>query len=136
MMRRSFVRGSMLALIGALSLAGSPEALAQQCELPGVLVVLDRSASMTGQIGGQRKWDIAVSALQSMLDDHGDEARYGLMLYPGPSGGGANGVEGPVGACRFNQQDDVCTPQRPRCTTGEVVVDVAQGTAKIGRAHV
>ena len=111
---------------GVLALPGPAQA--QQCEYPGVLVLLDRSASMTGLINGQRKWDIAVAALQAMLEDHGDEARYGLMLYPGPSGGGANGVDGPVGACRYNQQNDVCTPQRPRCTTGEVMVDVARGT--------
>ena len=121
-----------LALVTALGLSvlvAPVRAEAQRCEFPGVLVVLDRSASMTGQINGQRKWDIAVAALQSMLDDHGDAAYYGLMIYPGPSGGGDNGVDaGPVGACRYNQRNDVCTPQRPRCTTGEVVVDVGANT--------
>lgn len=101
---------------------------AQECESPGVLLVVDRSISMRNRIDGERKWDIATSAIDAMLTEHGANADFGLMIYPGPSGGGANGVLGPVGACRYNQADDVCVPDAPRCTTGEVVVDTGANT--------
>ncbi|MCA9546737.1 MAG: hypothetical protein KC613_20165, partial [Myxococcales bacterium] len=103
-------------------------AAAQQCEFPGILVVLDRSLSMRSTIGGERKWDIARGALDNILATHGDAANFGLMIYPGPSGSGANGVVGPVGACRAELAEAACTPLAPRCTTGEVVVDIARNT--------
>ena len=113
-----------------LSLLSLPAVAGAQarCESPGVLVVLDRSVSMRGDIDGASKWDIARDAIGSMLMGHGDAAHFGLMLYPGPSGNGAAGVEGPVGACNFNRVDQGCSPDRPRCSTGEVVVDVGPNT--------
>ncbi|MCB9550141.1 MAG: VWA domain-containing protein [Myxococcales bacterium] len=99
------------------------------CEFPGVLLVLDRSISMyTGRIGDVRKWDIARDATAGILNDHEDAAHFGLMIYPGPSGSGANGVVGQVGACDYNGQNAGCAPLTPRCTTGEVVVDIAPNT--------
>ncbi len=115
----------MLAAVVALpGVAGAQ----QQCEYPGVLVVLDRSLSMQGQIDGTAKWDIARDALDTLLTAHGDAADFGLMLYPGPSGSGANGVQGPVPACNYNRMDAGCEPLAPRCTTGEVVVDIGRDT--------
>jgi len=49
---------------------------------PNVLIVLDKSGSMDDPVAGQRKWDTAVSAVESLLAQHGDEIRFGLMLYP------------------------------------------------------
>jgi len=113
-------------------------AAAQRCEFPGVLMVLDRSASMySGRINDVRLWDIAREATAGILNDHGDAAHFGLMLYPGPSGTGANGIEGVVGACDYNGADVGCEPLRPRCTTGEVVVDIgANNTNAINNALV
>ncbi|MFN3198937.1 MAG: vWA domain-containing protein [Bradymonadia bacterium] len=118
-----------MAALLSVGVASPPQAHAQNCEYPGILVVLDRSISMySGRIGGTRKWDIARDATASMLNAHGDAAHFGLMLYPGPSGNGAQGVEGAVGACNYNRQDAGCTPLAPRCTTGEVVVDIGANT--------
>jgi MYXO-CTERM domain-containing protein len=114
--------------LAALLLSAPFTASAQQCESPGVLVVLDRSISMQGEIDQVTKWDIARGALDGMLMTHGDAAHFGLMLYPGPSGSGANGVDGPVPACNYNRQDAGCTPDAPRCTTGEVVVNTGANT--------
>lgn len=121
----------MLRLISlAVALGAAVPALAQQrCEFPGVLLLLDRSASMyNNRIDGVRLWDIARDATAGILNDHEDSAHFGLMLYPGPSGTGANGIEGPVGACDYNGRDAGCAPLTPRCTTGEVVVDIADNT--------
>jgi len=98
------------------------------CRFSDVLLVVDRSLSMEGQIDGQTKWDITRGAVDSVLNNYGEQANFGLMIYPGPSGDGAAGVEGPVGACRASLMDGMCSPQRPRCSTGEVVVEPAQGT--------
>ncbi len=114
-------------LSALLALTWASPALAQQCEFPGVLLVLDRSISMNATIDGEKKWDIATGAVSSMLADHGDAAHFGLMVYPGPSGDGAAGVVGPVGACDFNRVDQGCEPLAPRCSTGEVMVDIGGG---------
>ncbi len=114
----------LLAAVVVVALLAAPGAGAQECEYPGVLIVLDRSTSMTQRIGGQQKWDIAVDAILNLLGEHEHDAHFGLMVYPGPSGTGANGVEGDVGACNWNHADVGCSPSRPRCTTGEVVVDI------------
>ena len=116
----------------ALSLIFTQQALAQSgCEYPRSLIILDRSASMQSQIGGETKWQIASNAIESMLNQYGQSTYFGLMLYPGPSGLGAQGVEGAVGACRRNQQNDTCSPSMPMCSTGEVVVGVGPNTAQL-----
>ena len=102
---------------------------AQNCEYPSALIVLDRSMSMRGNIDNKTKWDIATQAINRVLADYGESTHFGLMIYPGPSGSGANGIEGPVGACDFNYQDDGCEPSAPHCTPGEVVVEMGAGTA-------
>ncbi|MBU1430428.1 VWA domain-containing protein [Myxococcota bacterium] len=107
-----------LALLLPLSASG------QNCEYPAALVVLDRSTSMQGTINNKTKWDIATDALSGILARYEDAAHFGLMLYPGPSGTGANGIEEIVGACDFNNAYHGCSPLAPHCTTGEVVVDV------------
>ena len=100
----------------SLSLSFTQQALAQAgCEYPRSLIILDRSASMQSQIGGETKWQIASNAIESMLSQYGQSTYFGLMLYPGPSGLGAQGVEGAVGACRRNQQNDTCSPSMPMC---------------------
>ncbi len=118
----------LLSVVAIAALLPVGAAAQDQCEMPGILVVLDRSISMRGEIDGVTKWDIATDAISSVLGTHGDSAAFGLMLYPGPSGSGANGVNGAVGACNFNHVDAGCAPETPRCTTGEVVVDIAENT--------
>ena len=85
--------------------------------------MVDRSISMRGLVDGERKWDLTTRAVEAMLNDQGGNAKFGLMIYPGPSGGGDLGIEGPVPACEENMEVVMCTPTEPHCTTGEVVVE-------------
>ena len=48
---------------------------------PNVLIVLDRSDSMDEQGGGGTKWNLARSALNQILADHGDNVRFGLDMF-------------------------------------------------------
>ncbi|MBU0553316.1 hypothetical protein KKF91_13210 [Myxococcota bacterium] len=105
----------------------SATAWAQNCEYPGVLVILDRSVSMQGTIDGTTKWDIAQDAVAGMLMEHGDVAHFGLMLYPGPSGTNPLGID-TQNDCLTNGSEAGCAPETPRCTPGEVVVDIGANT--------
>jgi hypothetical protein len=51
---------------------------------PNLLVVLDRSCSMTKQVAGSgmNKWQIAVAALQQMTTSYVGKIRFGLTLFP------------------------------------------------------
>ncbi|MBM4318712.1 MAG: VWA domain-containing protein [Deltaproteobacteria bacterium] len=129
---RSVGNGSSIGMgaLVLLSLLAAPplgrDAAAQSCEYPAVLLVVDRSSSMwTGSIDGVRKWEIAREAILEMVDRFREGIRFGLMIYPGPSGTGSNGIEGTVPACAISPPD--CTPERPKCTTGEVVVEIGPG---------
>ncbi len=117
---------TVTSLFVGLALTGPSASAQDSCEYPGVLLVVDRSTSMKGRIGDRTKWDIATEAIDLMVHSHEDEIYFGLMIYPGPSGTGANGIEGEVPAC-FGGVD--CTPDAPQCTTGEVVVDIGPSTA-------
>ncbi|MBN2359845.1 MAG: VWA domain-containing protein [Deltaproteobacteria bacterium] len=49
-----------------------------------VMIVLDRSSSMTQNIGSDgSKWNVAKAAIAQMLAAHGSEIRFGLNLFPG-----------------------------------------------------
>ncbi|MFO0555600.1 MAG: VWA domain-containing protein [Polyangiaceae bacterium] len=50
---------------------------------PNVLIVLDRSSSMTENIGGGTKWDIARTAINQIVGMFNTDVRFGLLLYPG-----------------------------------------------------
>jgi hypothetical protein len=49
---------------------------------PNLLIVLDRSCSMTDTVGGQTKWQIAVSALKKLGASYRGLIRFGLTLFP------------------------------------------------------
>jgi hypothetical protein len=50
---------------------------------PNLLVVLDRSCSMTSVVsGGMDKWQIAVAALNGMTTAYEGQIRFGLTLFP------------------------------------------------------
>ena len=50
---------------------------------PNLLVVLDRSCSMTENIGGGvTKWDAAVAALNTLTTTYAGDIRFGLSLFP------------------------------------------------------
>jgi len=49
---------------------------------PNMLLVLDRSCSMTALVGDVTKWDIAVAAINKMTIDYTSKIRFGLTLFP------------------------------------------------------
>lgn len=50
------------------------------------MVLLDKSSSMvTGFIGDETKWDVAVGGLEQVLDTYQAKAEFGLMTFPQPS---------------------------------------------------
>lgn len=49
---------------------------------PNLLVVLDRSCSMTEKIGAQTKWQIAVDALNGLMTTYANQIRFGITLFP------------------------------------------------------
>jgi hypothetical protein len=49
---------------------------------PNLLVVLDRSCSMTDMVGNTTKWAIAVAALNNMTQTYAGKIRFGLTLFP------------------------------------------------------
>lgn len=49
---------------------------------PNLLVVLDRSCSMTNKVGAQTKWEIAVDALKTLTTTYNGKIRFGLTLFP------------------------------------------------------
>jgi len=49
---------------------------------PNLLIVLDRSCSMTSAVNGKSKWAIAVAALNGMMVSFKDDIRFGLTLFP------------------------------------------------------
>ncbi len=62
-----------------------------------VLIVLDRSGSMDDLIGGTRKWDIATSAIATLLASYGDRVRFGLVMYSSDADCGPGLLEVDVG---------------------------------------
>jgi hypothetical protein len=75
---------------------------------PNVLIVLDRSGSMDDDLGNQgTKWQVALDAIGEVVTDNGNDARFGLSLYPGIDSECDEGVG---------------------CAPGAVFVDVGPGT--------
>lgn len=55
---------------------------------PEVMLVLDRSGSMSSAFGTGSRWSTLVSALESALPPVNEQMALGLTLYPAPSTGG------------------------------------------------
>ncbi len=69
-------------LLGASAVADA----ADNCTPARVMVVLDKSSSMvTGMIGSQTKWDVAVDGLGQVLSAYEAKSEFGLMTFPNPS---------------------------------------------------
>ena len=49
---------------------------------PNMLISLDRSCSMTGNVNGDTKWEIAVSAITTLTTNFASKLRFGLALFP------------------------------------------------------
>ncbi|MCB9584363.1 MAG: VWA domain-containing protein [Polyangiaceae bacterium] len=80
------------ALIGLGFGLNSAPAQAQSCDPPKILFVMDASSSMNQTTtGGITKWDAVQSAAHAVFQAHGAAAQYGLMTFPGATGGCAAG---------------------------------------------
>ncbi len=69
-----------------LESACGAESAGAQVVAPNVLLVLDRSCSMTKLVGGRSKWSIAVDAVGAMTTTLAGRARFGLGLFPDKQG--------------------------------------------------
>lgn len=69
-----------------LESACGAESAGAQLVAPNVLLVLDRSCSMTKLVGGRSKWSIAVDAVNAMTATLAGRARFGLALFPDKQG--------------------------------------------------
>lgn len=66
---------------------GAEETVAEAVP-PNLLIVLDRSCSMTAEVGGVPKWTIAVQALNTLTTTYAGKIRFGLTLFPDLEGMG------------------------------------------------
>lgn len=60
---------------------GATEAKAEAVA-PNLLIVLDRSCSMTATAGNATKWEVAVAAIQTMTTKFNGKIRFGLTMFP------------------------------------------------------
>ncbi|MCA9672473.1 MAG: VWA domain-containing protein [Myxococcales bacterium] len=75
---------SLAITVGALAatLAAPNSAHAQCGQVPEVVVVLDRSESMTETISGQTKWALASAAVNQLAGQFAGQLKFGLMMFP------------------------------------------------------
>ena len=67
-----------------LLLATQPVSAAPQCgTAPEMMLVLDRSGSMTGLTGGKSKWSHATTAVKNLSSKYATQIRFALMIFPG-----------------------------------------------------
>lgn len=67
---------------------------------PNLLIVLDRSCSMTEKVGNLTKWQIAVAAINQLTKTYSTKIRFGLTMFPdtvNPICGQAALIPTPVG---------------------------------------
>lgn len=61
-----------------------------------MFIAFDKSGSMNDLIGGQRKWDIATTAIKSVTSQYQSQIQFGLMLFPAGAASNQQCVPGPV----------------------------------------
>ena len=81
-----------------IALSSARPAHAQHCDIPRVLLTVDRSSSMLGDAGGLTKWDAATVAISDVTMAYEGRIDFGLSVFPFPD----------------------------RCQPGEVVLDFGQ----------
>ncbi|MCB9597705.1 MAG: VWA domain-containing protein [Sandaracinaceae bacterium] len=73
----------VLGSLGFTSLAG--RAHAQRCDLPQVLLSVDKSSSMLGELpSGGTKWDAARMAIGELTSAYAESIAFGLQVFPYP----------------------------------------------------
>jgi MYXO-CTERM domain-containing protein len=88
-MRRSKIAKYVTAALAGLILMTPVRAEADPpaCTPPQLLIILDKSSSMTGASGtaGMNKWEVAEAAITQLTGTYGGSVDMGLMLFPDPS---------------------------------------------------
>jgi len=66
---------------------------------PNMMILLDRSGSMDGDIGGRTRWDVAKDAVRTVTERFDDSIRFGLATYSSclPGGCSAGSIVVPIG---------------------------------------
>jgi len=57
---------------------------------PNVMILLDRSGSMSGDAGGDSRWNVAKKAIQGVTTKYDDKLRFGLATYSSCKSGGCS----------------------------------------------
>ncbi|MFO0568420.1 MAG: vWA domain-containing protein [Polyangiaceae bacterium] len=57
---------------------------------PNVMILLDRSGSMTGDAGGDSRWNVAKKAISTVTTQYDDKLRFGLATYSSCTSGGCS----------------------------------------------
>ena len=121
--------GTVDAGTGGIDAAASDAA---PCEAPDMLVLLDRTMSMHKRPDGSKppdtpaghmesKWYIAVTALEALTAELGNNVRFGLTLFPRDPGGDV--------CITLSDRINGMTATNPSCEAGETVVGPGPGTA-------
>ncbi|MBU1218807.1 VWA domain-containing protein [Myxococcota bacterium] len=88
----------LLAVISVVPISAKAQ---DSCSVPKVLIVLDKSSSMTRTLDGHTLWYWAQQAVTTLVNAYDGRIDFGLMIYPGTN----------------------------HCSTGQVQVDVGPGNA-------
>ncbi|MEZ4340463.1 MAG: MopE-related protein [Sandaracinaceae bacterium] len=82
-MRRASILLTALALSSGVLAAGTAQA--QRCDLPQVLLTIDKSSSMLGALpAGGTKWDAARMAIGELTSAYAESIAFGLQVFPYP----------------------------------------------------
>lgn len=114
------------AVVAPLAAHGNP-----LCKAPRVLVLLDKSSSMTETVGAKSKWSIATEALTTVLTTYQQTIDFGLMIFPDPNQCSPGKVLVPVGpnnASAILGKLGVAPPQYGNYTPMAQTLDVAAVT--------
>ncbi|MBI3070702.1 MAG: VWA domain-containing protein [Deltaproteobacteria bacterium] len=85
------------------------------CEYPNLLIILDASGSMWGQINGVDKWTLAKNAITTMLNNYGTKFYFGLMMFPSTSQCAVGNVSVGVGP---NTKNAIISAMNSKSLTG------------------
>ncbi len=88
MLRILWISLPVLALLGSQAAEAQP-----QCgTAPEMLLVIDRSGSMTGLTGTKSKWSLATTAVKNLTSKYASQIRFALMVFPGSTSDCSAGV--------------------------------------------
>ncbi len=114
--------------LAILALLASPGADAQpKCgAAPELLLVVDRSGSMTGMTGGKSKWSHATTAVKNLTSKYATQIRFALMVFPGTGDCGAGSVNV---AMALNNQGAISTFLAATFPTGKTPLGASLAAA-------